>query len=498
MAKMLKLIWQCLYSPRLYKIYGDGEKDNLYKPKQLEKFGDKIISTAQSIFTVAGYTSPFMCTYIYRRGFFSWDETVFLSKFFTGIGCLMAISFFMRAIGRAFNSQYTDFLNAITSPKTNHKAYMTSIRKYDFEFSAWPVSFAMPAKSSSSWFENFPFNKCSNRNLPIYQRIPLQVIAFIAVHTFALRLIYPGTLGLIQNLLWMPLIEGRTQLVETYNGKRAKILTSDANCIDTIFVENRAHTNGKILVICCEGNSGFYEIGIITTPIKAGYSALGWNHPGFAGSTGMPFPNQEQNSIDAVIQYAITELKFPIENIVIYGWSIGGYSASWAALNYPEINSLVLDATFDDLLPLAQNQMPKSWALLVKEVVRSYVDLNVGEFLIQFKGPVQIIRRTEDEVICLRQGQLGTNCGNNLLMKLLQSRYPPWFSEDNSLREALERYVVMTEAQRATIDQQELSETNRRALQLIVKYMRDFQSTHCAPLPEAQFADIMKTIHLKN
>lgn len=38
-------------------------------------------------------------------------------------------------------------------------------------------------------------------------------------------------------------------------------------------------------VVCCEGNAGFYEYGIATTPIEAGFSVLGWNHPGFAGST---------------------------------------------------------------------------------------------------------------------------------------------------------------------------------------------------------------------
>ena len=38
-------------------------------------------------------------------------------------------------------------------------------------------------------------------------------------------------------------------------------------------------------VICCEGNAGFYEIGAMGTPIDLGYSVLGWNHPGFAGST---------------------------------------------------------------------------------------------------------------------------------------------------------------------------------------------------------------------
>lgn len=44
-------------------------------------------------------------------------------------------------------------------------------------------------------------------------------------------------------------------------------------------------SNGSTLVICTEGNAGFYEIGIMVTPMDLGYSVLGWNHPGFGCST---------------------------------------------------------------------------------------------------------------------------------------------------------------------------------------------------------------------
>lgn len=56
---------------------------------------------------------------------------------------------------------------------------------------------------------------------------------------------------------------------------------------------------------------------------------------------GTPFPRQEQNAIDAVMQYAINELDFDIENIILFGWSIGGYTATWAAVNYPDVKGLV-------------------------------------------------------------------------------------------------------------------------------------------------------------
>lgn len=48
---------------------------------------------------------------------------------------------------------------------------------------------------------------------------------------------------------------------------------------------SRSSDKGKYLVICCEGNAGFYEVGIIGAPMKMGYSVVGWNHPGFGEST---------------------------------------------------------------------------------------------------------------------------------------------------------------------------------------------------------------------
>lgn len=55
----------------------------------------------------------------------------------------------------------------------------------------------------------------------------------------------------------------------------------------------------------------------------------------------MPFPSQEHNAIDAVVQYAKKELGFQENQLVFFGWSIGGYTATWAAVKYPACKALV-------------------------------------------------------------------------------------------------------------------------------------------------------------
>lgn len=120
--------------------------------------------------------------------------------------------------------------------------------------------------------------------------LPCEIAAYVAIHTFGIRMLYPGSLGILQSFLHTMLVQGRAKLIEHDRGARYKLKTIDNNDIDTLFIDNRAGTkdeqaNGRTLVICSEGNAGFYEIGIMVTPIALKYSVLGWNHPGFAGST---------------------------------------------------------------------------------------------------------------------------------------------------------------------------------------------------------------------
>lgn len=114
---------------------------------------------------------------------------------------------------------------------------------------------------------------------------------------------------------------------------------------------------------------------------------------------GRPYPDQDKNAINAVIQFAIHKLGFLPEQILMFGWSIGGYSSIYAATLYPEIKGLLLDATFDDVLQLALPRMPQCISGIVRIAIRQYVNLNNAELMNSYSGPVLLVRRTEDEII---------------------------------------------------------------------------------------------------
>ncbi|CAF4207227.1 unnamed protein product, partial [Rotaria sordida] len=87
------------------------------------------------------------------------------------------------------------------------------------------------------------------------------------------------------------------------------------------------------------------------------------------------------------MRYAIEELHFSVNNIVVFAWSIGGYSACWTAVHYQDIRGLILDAVFDDVLPLAQRQMPSFASKFVEKAIRYYLDLNNIQLLKLYNGP---------------------------------------------------------------------------------------------------------------
>ncbi|KAG4071462.1 hypothetical protein HA402_011616 [Bradysia odoriphaga] len=500
-----------IFSPRLFKVYGDGNLQKFYEPGGLEKWGDQIIYTLSLMWNISFYTSPLMLTFLYRRGYFVAESVSSFAKISTGIGLLVVISLCMRGIGRSQTKLYSKFLKSLEAAKANAKNedLKNQLRLFDFEFKDWPVDFS--AKESSVE-KKAPKIVTSIRNKPFWlSSLPCEVVAYLAIHSFGLRMIYPGSVKLIQSYLHPMLVQGRAKLIEQDNAKRYKLLTKDNNEVDSIFVDNRGvNANGKTLVICSEGNAGFYEIGLMVTPMALKYSVLGWNHPGFGGSTGLPFPDQDQNAMDAVVQFAINKLGFLPENIIMFGWSIGGYSSLWASTQYPDIKGCVLDATFDDVLHLALPRMPESLSGVVRIAIRQYVNLHNSELLSNYSGPVLMIRRTEDEVISENM-DVATNRGNNLVINMLKCRFPNIFKSDqvSHISKKLSRPIEKTTDN--STDQLCLSsllsyvsengrsypveigenyteeQRNQMAEYLVYKHLLDFKSSHCTPLPVEYF-----------
>lgn len=374
------------------------------------------------------------------------------------LGTIYFISKTLRGVSRSFNPTYCQFIRqfklATTPLNAEHRnddlskqiidARNVLREKYDFEFQHWPVDF--------NWSDGKYINERPAKLLPVQEASNetlidgpvMNMVSYFMANSIARMLLYPGSVGILHKILEKNLVQGRNYLIENFNAKRYKLLARDNNQIDTIFIDkrnNNLNSHGNILVITCEGNAGFYEIGCMTTPLNLNYSILGWNHPGFFGSTGLPFPQNDINAMEVVVNFAVTELNFKLENIMIFAWSIGGFPAAWAVSNYPELKGLILDASFDDVLPLAKAKMMPFLGPIVDSTIRNYFNLNVSSYLNRYPGPIRLIRRLRDEIIQIDPNRpLITNRGNNILIKLLQARFPNLMSNED-IADEVEQFV---------------------------------------------------------
>jgi len=501
---------RCLFGPKLLRLNLNQALVTDYEPVLAEQWGDTVLTSISCAARIILYTSPLVLPVAMRQGWvaMSPEGVISLSKFLAGLGIVVAGALLLRTLGRLNNPAYTQFINVLADAKRDYtRAAKAAMSRYDFEFSAWPLDWDVRSQEGD---RSKPLVYLSNSESNSLAKLPMDLLAWLLTHSFGITLVYPGSMSLMKMLIEKPLTEGRTKLLLEQGGERFRVGTMDGNMIDTMFVDHRTkNSNGDTLVICCEGNAGFYEIGIMSTPVTCGYSVLGWNHPGFYGSTGNPYPDQETKAVDAVMQFAINKLGFKVENIVVSGWSIGGYTSTWLAMNYPDIKGLVLDATFDDLLPLAVPRMPASMSGLVTRAVKNHINLNVREQLEKYPGPVRLFRRAHDEMICTSPGELWSNRGNNLLISVLSSRYPNLITpdtldtvttllytpggldmfEDTDIENSLSHFVSENGTDSLKNIGEELSEEERgRMLSFLAsKLMTDLNTTHCTPLPPHKF-----------
>lgn len=98
--------------------------------------------------SIGVYTSPFICMYMYRRGMYTIQESKSMLPLIGSLGCILTFSLILRGIGRAMNPKYTEFLRKLHLSNTEQKVYLEGLRKYDFDFAAWPVTYSMAPKKS--------------------------------------------------------------------------------------------------------------------------------------------------------------------------------------------------------------------------------------------------------------------------------------------------------------------------------------------------------------
>lgn len=95
------------------------------------------------IWNIGYYTSPLIITFLYRRGYFVADTVPTVGRISISIGLIVFVSLCIRSLGRSQNATYMKFMRTLWACGTNQKADKEQLRRFDFDFSSWPVDFSV-------------------------------------------------------------------------------------------------------------------------------------------------------------------------------------------------------------------------------------------------------------------------------------------------------------------------------------------------------------------
>lgn len=95
------------------------------------------------MWNISYYTSPFIVTFLYKRGYLVADSISSFAKFSTSIGIIVVITLCIRGFGRTQSKSYVKMIKAIEMSKLSSSDEETkrALRKFDFDFRSWMVDF---------------------------------------------------------------------------------------------------------------------------------------------------------------------------------------------------------------------------------------------------------------------------------------------------------------------------------------------------------------------
>jgi pimeloyl-ACP methyl ester carboxylesterase len=151
---------------------------------------------------------------------------------------------------------------------------------------------------------------------------------------------------------------------------------------------------GNKTILICHGNSGniSHRQSIIDPLVELGYSVLIFDYSGYGRSRGIPSESQfyQDASVFTNILLEFTN----IDNIVIYGESIGAPVAAYIARKYG-IKTLIIDSG----LPSIKKFINYQYGILGKIIGFIFPEFNTEAFLNGYNGNVLVMHSPTDETI---------------------------------------------------------------------------------------------------
>lgn len=217
---------------------------------------------------------------------------------------------------------------------------------------------------------------------------------------FGIYLVLMGLMYLFQNkLLFMP-SSGMVQTPESL-GIEAEdfwVNTDDGVRVHGWYFPNE---NADFVIVLSHGNAGniSYRIEIARTLLNTGAAVLMYDYRGYGKSEGSPSEKGLYRDIEAVIEGLVDKKGYKEERIIMYGRSLGGAVAAYAATQY-RLGGLVLDSAFKNLRGMVRDVYPFVPARLAK------YEFPTERYIQEPRSyPVMVMHSPNDEIVGFHHGE---------------------------------------------------------------------------------------------
>ncbi len=155
------------------------------------------------------------------------------------------------------------------------------------------------------------------------------------------------------------------------------------------------------IIVLSHGNAGniSHRLDIAQTLLETGAAVLMYDYRGYGKSTGKPSESGLYLDIEAVIRALIDEKGYQENNIYLYGRSLGGAVAAYAATQFP-VGGLVLDSAFKNLQAMVRDVYPFVPSFLTRH------EFPTQRFINERKNmPIMIMHSERDEIVRFHHGK---------------------------------------------------------------------------------------------
>lgn len=217
---------------------------------------------------------------------------------------------------------------------------------------------------------------------------------------FGIYIVIMGLMYIFQDkLLFMPFSEMvQSPKMAGMDAEDFWVETNDGVRIHGWYFPNE---QSEYVIVLSHGNAGniSYRLEIARTLLRSGAAVLMYDYRGYGKSEGSPSERGLYSDIFAVIEGLQDQKDYKMNQIIMYGRSLGGAVAARAAAEY-KLGGLVLDSAFKNLRAMVRDVYPFVPSKLAK------YDFPTEQFIrVERDYPVMVMHSPEDEIVRFHHGK---------------------------------------------------------------------------------------------